>query len=35
MKRITVVFALFLMCTITSSAQKTLKDAYADAFKMG
>ena len=35
MKRITVVFALFLMCTITASAQKTLKGAYADAFKMG
>ena len=35
MKRISVIFALFLLCAITASAQKTLKGAYADAFKMG
>ena len=35
MKRLSVVFVLFLMCATAASAQKTLKGAYADAFKMG
>ena len=35
MKRLSVVLVLFLMCATAVSAQKTLKGAYADAFKMG